>query len=370
MCRGESRVPIKVGVIGCGRIANGVHLPNYARIGDVEIAALCDIDEKALGKAAEKYGVTNTFTSAEELLQAADVDAVSICTPNASHAPISIAALRAGKHVLCEKPLAMNAAEARLMLDEARRADVVNMVGFTHRFNPTMAFIKDVIAEGRLGNVHHLRVLCSVDRLMNPEVGLEWRMLREQSGSGALGDLASHMVDLSTFLMGASAGKISEVVGMTSIFVKHRRRLDGSGFGDVTADDAAAFIATYETGVMGVFEVSRFAPSRVHLEIDGNKGSLIYDSARMDTVTVKFQDSFADYFADFRPVQVPDSFLQKLGYSRDMFSNQIRHFVDGVRKRDRIKPDFADGLACQEILDAVLTSSATKTAQVIGAGQE
>ncbi|HHY98224.1 MAG TPA: Gfo/Idh/MocA family oxidoreductase [Firmicutes bacterium] len=356
---------VRVGVIGCGRIARGAHLPNYARLEGVEIAALCDTDERALSAVAGQYGVSNIFTRPQDLLDKGGVDAVSVCTPNVYHKDIVMAALRKRKHVLCEKPMAMNAGEAEAMLEEARKTGVVNMVSFTHRFNPTMAFVREVIEEGRLGRLYHFRVLCSVERIMNPEVGLEWRLIREQTGSGALGDLASHMVDLSTFLMGNYSGPIMEVSGVTTIFIKQRKRLDGSGLGEVTADDAAAFIASYEKGVMGVFEVSRFSPGRVHIEIDGSKGSLIYDSSRPNTVLVKLEESFGDYFKEFRPVEVPKSFLDRLGYSPEMFFNEIKCFVDGVREGVQVKPDFYDGLICQKVLDAVLASSEEKVAKRI-----
>ena len=355
----------RVGVIGCGRIGMGAHLRNYARMDNVIIKALCDIDDEALEKAASLYKGAETYTNAHDLLENGDVDAVSICTPNDCHAELSVAALRAGKHVLCEKPMAMDVREAEKMLQEAERANSVHMLSFTHRFNPTMVFIREMIREGRLGRLYHFRVMCSVDRLMNYDVGLEWRMIKERTGTGVLGDLGSHMIDLSTFLMGDYAGPIEEVAGMMSIFVSERRRLDGQGFGPVTADDAASFLARYRQGVMGVFELSRFSPSKVHLEIDGEKGSVRYDSQESSFIQVKFKESFGDYFAEFKDVEVPISFLDSFGYTREMFFNEVSTFIQGIEQGRQVKPDFEDGLLCQKVIDAVALSAKTKAWQKV-----
>ena len=278
---------VRVAVIGAGGIANLRHLPAYKQAeerGDAELVAVCDPVESAARAAAERFGVPEVFADYRALLDPAGagarIDAVSICTPNSYHEPITLAALAAGKHVLCEKPLALDLAGARRMCDAARAAGVVTAVNFRYRFIPAAGFVRDLIARGELGAIYHVYGNYLQGPLSDPTAPLAWRLVRAQSGSGALGDLASHLVDLYRFWV----GELAAVQGHLRTFVTERPMV-GGGTGTVDVDDATSILLRFASGAEGVINASRCAighSNHQRVEVYGTKGAVVYQIERWD----------------------------------------------------------------------------------------
>ena len=298
-------------------------------------------------------------------------------TPGNTHREIVLAALEAGKHVLCEKPLANNLPEAREMLTAARNAGTVNMVCFNYRRAPAVQFARKLVEEGRLGEIRHWRATYLQDFIMDPTFPLIWRLQKEVSGSGALGDIGAHIVDLAHFVV----GPISEVTGMTETFVEERPLEEasaggglsasgGTEMGEVTVDDAAAFLARFENGAIGTFEATRFAAGRRNqnsFEVNGSKGSVAFDLERMNELEVFFTEDDPDV-QGFRTVNVtePDHPYTGawwppghiLGYEHT-FIHTIKDLMDGIKAGKSPAPTFEDGYRCQAVLDAVERSAAS-----------
>src|SRR5215216_4146997 len=282
---------------------------------------------------------------------------------------MAIAALEAGKHVLCEKPLANTLEESREMLDAARTAGTVNMVCFNYRRAPAVQLAKQLIEEGRIGEIRHWRAVYLQDFILDPELPLIWRFQREVAGSGALGDIGAHIVDLAHFLVGL----IAEVVAATETFIKERPLEEpGGGTGEVTVDDAAAFLARFENGAMGTFEATRLAPGRRNhnaFEINGSGGSLAFDLERMNELCVYFEDDEPDV-KGFRTVLVTEPehpFMGAwwppghiIGYEHT-FVHTIRDLLDGIVAGKSPAPSFEDGYRCQAVLDAVERSAESRS---------
>jgi len=278
-----------------------------------------------------------------------------------------LTALEAGKHVLCEKPLANTLSEAREMFTAARNVGTVNIVCFNYRRAPAVQLARKLVEDGRIGEIRHWRATYLQDFIMDPEFPLIWRLKKEVSGSGALGDIGAHIIDLAHFVV----GPISEVTGMTETFIEERPLDDGSGeTGEVTVDDAAAFLARFENGAIGTFEASRFAAGRRNqnsFEVNGSKGSVAFDLERMNELEVFFTDDEADV-QGFRTVNVtePDHRYtwawwppgHILGYEHT-FVHTIKDLMDGIKAGESPAPTFEDGFRCQAVLDAVERSAAS-----------
>ena len=294
------------------------------------------------------------------------MDLVDVVTPGYAHRGIVLAALEAGKHVLCEKPLANTLEEAREMAVAAKEAGTVNMVCFNYRRAPAVQLARKLIEEGRLGEIRHWRAAYLQDFVVDPAFPLIWRFRKELAGSGALGDIGAHIIDLAHFLV----GPIAEVTGMTETFVKERPLEEGAGTGGVTVDDAAAFLARFEGGAIGTFEASRFAAGRRNknaFEINGSRGSVAFDLERMNELEVYFTDD-PDDVQGFRTVSVtqPDHPYAGawwppghiLGYEHT-FVHTIKDLLGGIRTGKSPAPTFEDGYRCQAVLDAVERSAAS-----------
>ncbi|NPC96193.1 Gfo/Idh/MocA family protein [Nocardioides sp. zg-DK7169] len=351
---------------------------------------LCGRDPGRSRTAAERLGWAETETDWRHVVQRPDVDLVDICTPGDTHAEIAIAALEAGKHVLCEKPLANTVAEAEAMAAAAERAaadGVMAMVGFTYRRVPAVALARRLVADGRLGEIRHVRAQYLQDWIADPEVPLSWRLDKEQAGSGALGDIGAHIVDLAQFITGLS---ISSVSGHLQTFV-HKRplaaeatagTLGGGGAsgetGTVSVDDAAVFLASFAGGALGVFEATRFAYGRknaIRLEINGSRGSLAFDFEDMNVLDL-FDATEPAETAGFRRILVTEPEHpyvaawwpagHGLGYEHG-FTHQVVDLVAALAAGEQPTPSFADGLQVQRVLAAVETSSHTRQWQEITA---
>jgi predicted dehydrogenase len=360
---------------------------------DPRMSVLCGRDAGRVGEAAVRLGWQDTETDWRRLVERDDVDLVDICTPGDTHAAIAVAALEAGKHVLCEKPLANSVAEAEEMVAAAARAagrGVRAMVGFTYRRVPAIALARRLVEQGRIGEVRHVRAQYLQDWIADPEAPLSWRLDKERAGSGALGDIGAHIVDLTQFITG---DRILEVSGQLETFVKERP-LDrastdgglpgaaaGTGAverGAVTVDDAAVFIGRFTGGALGVFEATRFATGRkngIRIEVNGSGGSLAFDFEDMNVL--QFHDaSEPAETSGFRRILVTEPEHpyvaawwpagHGLGYEH-AFTHQVVDLVRAIADGTDPTPTFADGLQVQRVLTAVETSSETRSWQQIDA---
>ncbi|MFF5970945.1 Gfo/Idh/MocA family protein [Streptomyces sp. NPDC012769] len=347
------------------------------------LAAVAGRDAAAVRAAAGRHGWAAAETDWRSLVARDDVQLVDVCTPGDSHAEIAIAALEAGKHVLCEKPLANSVAEAEQMTAAAEAAaerGQIAMVGFNYRRVPALSFARRLIADDRLGVLRHVRVTYLQDWLVDPGFPLTWRLEREHAGSGALGDLGAHAVDLAQYLAGEPLVGVS---ALTETFVRERPLLAGvatglaagpsagagsGAYGPVTVDDAALFTGRLASGALASFEATRMAAGRknaLRLEINGEKGSLAFDLERLNEL------SFHDHTepaasAGFRRILVtePDHpYLEgwwppghALGYEHT-FAHQARDLVLAIASKTAPAPSFADGLQVQRVLAAVEESA-------------
>ena len=349
---------------------------------------VCGRDAARVAEAADRLGWAETETDWRRLVTRPDIAVIDICTPGDTHAEIAIAALEAGKHVLCEKPLANTVAEAEEMTAAAETAaadGVRAMVGFTYRRVPAIALARRLVAEGRVGEIRHVRAQYLQDWIADPEAPLSWRLDKAKAGSGALGDIGAHIIDLTQHITGQ---QISEVSGRLETFVKERPvaagdtagTLGGGGAsterGPVTVDDAAVFIARFSGGGLGVFEATRFATGRknaIRIEINGSRGSLAFDFEDMNVLEL-FDASEPDETAGFRRILVTEPghpYVSAwwpaghgLGYEHG-FTHQVVDLVQAIADGTDPSPSFADGLQVQRVLAAVETSSDTRTWQEI-----
>ncbi|WP_460060912.1 Gfo/Idh/MocA family protein [Streptomyces sp. YKOK-I1] len=373
-----------VGMVGYA-FMGAAHSQGWRTVGHVfdlplrpVLAAIAGRDAHAVRAAADKHGWAAAETDWRALVARDDVHLVDICTPGDSHAEIAIAALEAGKHVLCEKPLANSVAEAEAMVaaaEAARSRGQLAMVGFNYRRVPALTYAHRLIAEGRLGTLRHVRVGYLQDWLVDPDFPLTWRLQREHAGSGALGDLGAHIVDLAQYLTGEPLVGVS---AQLETFVKERPRLDGASSGltaaggtrrgPVTVDDAAVFTGRLASGALATFEATRMASGRknaLRLEVNGASGSLAFDLERLNEL------QFLDHrepaaTAGFRRIVVTEPehpYLEgwwppghALGYEHT-FAHQARDLVEAIASGTDPMPSFADGLQVQRVLAAVEESA-------------
>src|ERR671916_3000809 len=325
------------------------------------MAAICGRDEAGVREAADTLGWDSYETDYRKLIARNDIDLVDVVTPGNTHREIVLTALEAGKHLLCEKPLANTLSEAREMLTAARNAGTVNMVCFNYRRAPAVQLAKKLVEEGRLGEIRHWRATYLQDWILDPEFPLAWRLRKDLAGSGALGDIGAHIVDLAHFLV----GPIEEVVGTTETFIRERPLEEpGGGRGEVTVDDAASFLARFENGATGTFEATRLAAGRKNhnsFEINGSRGSVAFDLERMDELQVYLEDDEPDV-KGFRTVLVTEPehpYMEGwwppghiIGYEHT-FVHTIKDLLDGIGAGESPAPTFEDGYRCQAVLEAV-----------------
>jgi predicted dehydrogenase len=365
-----------------------------SRVFDVPLrprmAALCGRDEAAARGAAARYGWAATETDWRDLIARDDVQLVDIATPGDLHAEIAIAALEQGKHVLCEKPLANSVPEAEAMRDAAARArqrGVRSMVGFNYRRVPALALARQLVRDGRIGELRHVRAAYLQDWLVDPAFPLTWRLQAGRAGSGALGDLGAHAVDIAQHLAGEL---LTGVCGLTSTFVTERPVRDGGAgaaadslhnggaggatggrapSGPVTVDDAALFIGRFRAGALASFEATRFATGRknaLRIELNGDRGSLAFDLERLNEL--QFYDrADAAETAGFRRIlgtEPGHPYLSGwwppghvLGWEHT-FTHQARDLLCAIADGTDPQPSFADGLQVQQVLAAVAGSAA------------
>jgi predicted dehydrogenase len=349
------------------------NVASYFDVPAFEQKVLVGRDAGQVAAAAQKYGWSETATDWRSVIARDDIHIVDICAPGWMHAEIAIAALEAGKHVLVEKPLANTLAEAEAMTDAAaaaRERGVQSMIGFNYRRVPALALARELIAEGRLGTVRHVRAAYLQDWLVDEDSPMTWRLNKETAGSGALGDIASHAIDQVLFLLG---GTVTEVSGRLHTFVSHRPGADGPE--EVTVDDAAWATLTLDSGTIASVEVSRMATGQknsLKLEIYGDKGSLLFDLEAinelgfMDATVPVREQGFRRILVNEPEHPFMDAWWPQghvIGWEHT-FTHEIRDFLTAISSGTAPSPSFEEGLAVQRVLSAIEESANAKSSLI------
>jgi len=360
---------INVGIVGTkfmGRAHSNAYL-DVAHFFPLAAApvrrAACDLDEASLKDFSQNFGWETTETSWQRMVERDDIDLVDICTSNATHMPVAVAAAKHGKHVICEKPLALNAAEARQMLDAAQESGITHMVAFNYRRVPALAFAKNLIEQGKIGKVHHFNAVYYQDWLVDPNFPFVWRHDAKVAGSGAHGDMNAHIVDLARFLVGDFAA----VSGAQEVFVKERPTADGK-MAKVSADDATYFLAHFQSGALGSFLATRFATGRknyLRMEIFGSEGSLSFNLERLNELEYfsRNDESLEQGFRNILVTENKHPYVNAwwppghiIGWEHT-FIHEIADLLTAIDARKPVAADFYDGWRCQQVLDAVVESA-------------
>jgi predicted dehydrogenase len=340
----------------------------------IELHTICGREAAGVQAARAQLGWQTAATDWREVVESPLIDVVDISTPNDSHAEIAIAAAKAGKHVLCEKPLALNVKQAEAMFAAVQKAKVVHMVCHNYRRVPAIALARKMINEGAIGEVYHFRARYAQDRLVDPDYPMTWRLQSNISGSGAHGDINVHVIDLARYLV----GELKEVCGLLHTFIKERPLTSVVGKsqsqaarilekrGKVTVDDAALFIGRFGNCALANLEATRFALGRrnhLELEINGSKGSLCFDLEDMNRLKF-FDNANPPDRQGFRDILVtqPNGVHpyvgqwwrsgQLLGFEHT-FVHAVADFVNACVEGKPVQPTFEDGLKNQQVLEAV-----------------
>ncbi len=340
---------------------------------------LVDVTEEMAKHAAERYGFEGYSADWRTVIEDPEIDFIDICTPNDSHAEIAVAAAQAGKHVLCEKPLARSAEEAKSMLDAVNKAGVKNMVAFNYRRTPAVILAKKYIEEGAIGKILNFRGTYLQDWSADPNSPLSWRFRKSVAGSGALGDIATHVIDMARYL----AGDIAQVMGVTNTWIRERPVQSGGvdklgtvkADGDVRketvdVDDEVTTLVRFANGAAGSIEATRNAWGRnnfITFEIHGEKGSLAFNYERRDELKVCFSDD-PDDRRGFRTVYTGPAHpygealwpipALGIGYGETKII-EAHDFISAIVNDTEVSPNFHDGYRIAVISDAILESAET-----------
>lgn len=341
---------------------------------------LCGRNPQETKDLAAKYGWEEFSTDWKKVVARDDIDIVDVSAPGNMHHPMAIAAAKAGKHVICEKPLAANVKQAKEMLDAVTKARVKHLCGFSYRFAPAIGTIKKMIANGDLGHIYHFRAAYQQDWIVDPEFPLNWRLQKKIAGCGALGDIGAHIIDMCQNLV----GPVEEVAASMRTFIKKRPLIEGSATiaagpgskksakkGTVDVDDAVIILAHIKgQDTLATFEATRFAPGRRNhnsIEVNGSKGSVLWNQEDMN-IFHYYNRADPPTLQGFRRVHATDAghpyteawwpSAHIIGYEH-LFIHEVHDFLTQLRTKKATYPTFADGLACQKVLEAV--EKATKT---------
>jgi predicted dehydrogenase len=350
----------------------------------VRMVAVCGRDTAKVSAAAARLGWEEATTDWRTLVNRDDIDLIDICTPGDSHAEIALAALVAGKHVLCEKPLANTVAEAEAMAVAAagaRTHGVRARCGYNYRRVPAITLMAQLVAAGRIGTIRHVRAVYLQDWIVDPEFPLVWRLRREVAGSGALGDIGAHIIDL---VQHVSGQQITAVSALTETFIAERplptassgltASSGGNGGeparGRVTVDDAALFLARLDGGAVGTFEATRFATGRkngLRVEINGSRGSLAFDLERLNELELYEigGDGAEQGFTRILVTEGTHPYMSAwwppghiIGYEHS-FTHQARDLIEAIATGADPSPSFEEAAQVQRVLDAVERSAET-----------
>lgn len=371
------RDTINIGLVGY-KFMGKAHSSAYRKIGmffepsvKIGMKAICGRDEGWVKESAEKFGWEGYETSWEKLVRRDDIDAIDITAPSNFHKEIAIGAAEEGKHVFCEKPLALNLKDARDMLEAVEKHGVKHQIGFNYRFAPAVQLAKKLIDEGKIGKVYHFRGLYLQDWIIDPNFPLVWRLDKKIAGSGSHGDLGAHLIDLARFLV----GDFQRVIGMNKTFVKKRPIVDkmeglsgkakeNAQMGEVTVDDATLFLAEFKNGALGSFEATRFAAGHkngMSFEINGSKGSIKFEFERMNELQYYSVDD-EEGLQGFRLIQATEPVHpyagawwpvgHVIGYEHT-FVHELYEFIEAIANDKPTIPDFNDGVKCSQVLETV-----------------
>lgn len=332
------------------------------------LKVICGRTRAKVEEAAREYGWDEAATDWEEVVARKDIDLVDVSTPGDLHAPIAIAAARAGKAVLCEKPLANTVAEAERMLAAAERAGVIHMICHNYRRAPAVMLARQLIDEGKLGEIRHYRGTYLQDWPADPKFPMVWRLDKKTAGSGALGDLAAHSIDLARFLV----GEITEVSGDLKTFITERPLAgDPRKKGTVTVDDASIALVRFANGAIGTIEATRMALGRKNynrFEINGSRGSVAFDMERMNELEV-YLGSDPPTERGFKTILATDpghAYFKAwwpaghiIGYEHT-FIHTVYDLLEGMADRKQPAPSFLDGVRNQRVLAAIEKSAQTR----------
>ncbi len=378
MARNDQR-PMRIGIIGLGGWGTAGHMQAFHGSSHSDIVAVCDVVPGRAEEIARQFDVESAFTDYRDLLRLPNLDAVDIATPNKFHREIALAALAAGKHVLCEKPLALTVEHAQEMTDAAAKAGVHAAVNFVHRFVPSARYVKQLIEEGALGKIYHCNLVYEQGWLTDPAFPRTWRLDASVAGTGVLGDLGVHLIDLARWWLST---EFTSVSGRLTTFTPRRplptpiatmaTALNATATGrtadsadataDVDVDDEAAFLATFANGAQGMVFSSRNCPGHRNyqrVEIFGSDGGLIFDNEKRDTVEASLGGAMWRRNA-WAVLPVPRDIM------RDDAKGGMHYFAEDVATGSRNAPTFADGLAAQKVMDAVVRSARSRAWVDIG----
>ena len=370
-----ARKKLNIGLIGYGFMGRA-HSNAYAQVNkffdlgyEPVLKAACARKEDKLRPFAENWGWESTESDWRKLIARDDIDVIDISVPNNLHRDIAVAAAEAGKMILCEKPLAMNAAEGLEMTEAVEKAGVANMVWFNYRRVPAISLAKQLIDEGRLGRIFHYRAKYLQDWTISENVPLGgqtlWRLDVDAAGSGVTGDLLAHSIDTAIWLIGG----VDKVCGMTETFVKEREHQDQPGVRvPVGIDDACAFLAKFKNGALSTFESTRYARGRKNqntFEVNGEHGSIYFDLE--DAHQIQYYDNRLDsHVHGWQTILVTDfehPYMNKywvpgctIGYEHT-FINALADFIKGLDTGVPVRPNFRDALETQRVCDAALKSA-------------
>ncbi len=374
---------LNIGLVGYGFMGR-THSNAYAQVSHFfkseyqpVLKAVCARNEEKVKEFASNWGYESTETDWRKLVQRPDIDVIDICTPNNMHKEIAIAAAKAGKMILCEKPLAMNTAEGEEMCKAVEQAGVKNMVWYNYRRVPAVTLAKQLIDEGRLGKIFHYRANFLQDWTINADVPqggtATWRLDAEAAGSGVTGDLLAHCIDTAIWLNGG----IKDVSAVTETFVKERMHAGTGKKEPVKIDDACSFFCHFNNGSLGLFESTRYA--RGHkalytLEINGEHASIRWDLH--DLHRLQYFDHRDDGIVrGWRSVHVSDGdqpYMKnwwvpglQIGYEHT-FIHQVADFLKCLETGEEPRPNFRDSLETQKVCDAVLDSAAKRQWMQVG----
>lgn len=350
---------VRVAVIGAGAVSDYHHVPGLRIDPRAELVAACDTSAELLEKRRKDWGIEKVFTDPLALCADPDIDAVIIATPNFTHEPISIAAAKSGKHVMCEKPLGLNSGEVRSMYEACRDAGVVHMTAFTYRFAPSMRYMKHLLTSGKLGTPRHFRSQRFLDL---PETSWGWRQYKDKAGAGDLFDMTIHRIDFAIDLL----GPIKHVCGAVATFAQRDRLPDGTACPPSEVDDWSSIIGEFESGPTGVWEGTTLAKGygrngfgHEWAEINGSEASAVYRLHEPNSLLLGRTGH------DLEPVPVPEEFLKPAGSPRDPRQGEpatvfrydlVWEFVSAIVEKRQAVPSFLDGLNAQIVADAVLDS--------------
>ncbi len=354
-------LPVRMGIIGAGAVSDLQHFPGIQVDPRAELVAICDPNQALLAQREQQWGVSQTYTDYRRLLERDDIDAVIVATPNFTHVEIGRAALAAGKHVMCEKPLGVSADEVRTLYQAARDAGRVHMTAFTYRFAPSMRYLRHLVHSGALGEPRHFRSQRFLDW---PETSWGWRQYRKTAGAGDLYDMTIHRIDFAMDLL----GPLDRVCGAVAQFVPREQTSEGQPCPPSDVDDWSALIGRFRNGAVGVWEGTTLAKGyhrkgfgHEWAEINGSDASAVYQLHRPNTIWIGKSGG------DLEEIPVPEPFLKPAGSPRSVDSpdpavvfryDLVWEFCSAIVEARQAAPSFYDGWTAQIVADSVLKSSA------------